>query len=105
MPGVPLLDILQETSRLLRNNIDDTDDGDDDDGCGDDGGDKGDLLAPGHQEGSSVNRPSPPRPTPAQSRLREMVSKKNFGNTWEVLKWDSLGIRLSETGKVGMGGQ
>ena len=66
VPGVPLLDVLQETSRLLKNNVDDTDDDDDGDDDGGDGvGDKVDLLAPGHQEGSSVNRPSPPRPTPA----------------------------------------
>ena len=62
VPGVPLLDVLQETSRLLKNNIDDTDNNDD---GGDGDGEQGDLLAPGHQEGSSVNRPSPPRPTPA----------------------------------------
>ena len=76
MPGVPLLDILQETSRLLKINVDDTDDVDAgvEDGAGaDDAGDgyddDGDLLAPGHQEGSSGSRPSPPRPTPAPSGL------------------------------------
>ena len=82
MPGVPLLHVLQETSRLLKINVDDTDDddngadgdenddGDDDDDDGDDGyDDDGDLLAPGHQEGSSGSRPSPPRPTPEPSGL------------------------------------
>ena len=45
---------------------------------GDDGddGDDGDLLAPAHQEGSSVSRPSPPRPTPAHCRLSDGDHKK-----------------------------
>ena len=97
MPGVPLLDILQETSRLLKINVDDTDDVDagvedgagaddgdagDDDGDDDDGADgyddDGDLLAPGHQEGSSGSRPSPPRPTPEPSGLWDHGHKSDF---------------------------
>ena len=71
MPGVPLLHVLQETSRLLKINVDDDDgaDGDENDDGDDDDDDDGDLLAPGHQEGSSESRPSPPRPTPAPSGL------------------------------------
>ena len=44
MPGVPLLDILQETSRLLKINVDDTDDVDAgvEDGAGAGDGDAGD---------------------------------------------------------------
>ena len=63
VPGVPLLDVLQQTSRLLKNNVDHTDDDDDHDrneengDYGDDGG--GDLFAPGHQEGSSTSLPFP----------------------------------------------
>ena len=84
MPGVPLLDVLQQTSRLLKNNVDHTDDDDDHDrneengDYGDDGG--GDLFAPGHQEGSSTSLPSPPHPTPAQRRLCERDQKTSI---WE----------------------
>ena len=96
---------------------DDNDDTDDDDGDddGDDGGydsyDDGDLLAPGHQEGSSGSRPSPPRPTPAPSEFWDCGHKSDFrehlrsifmvfGNTWEVFKWEVLG-----DGQGGDGGQ
>ena len=75
MPSIPLLHVLQETSRLLKYNVDDTDDEDDYDYA--DYDDDGDLLAPGHQEGSSVSQPSPPRPTPAHCRLSDGDHKSN----------------------------
>ena len=103
MPGIPLLDVLQETSRLLKNCVDDTDD---DDNCGDgDGGDDGDLFAPGHQEGSSASRPSPPRPRPSASRLCDCDHKQVFGNTREVLRKYLSGKFLVKGIRVGMGGQ